>query len=63
MKTKRFEKKLLFNKETIADLNNGQLADVKGGATGTCISFCICPNTRPTFGCPTCKVDIYTNCG
>ncbi len=63
MKTKRFEKKLRFNKETIADLDKGQLGDVKGGDTGTCISFCVCHNTRPTFGgCPTCRIDIDTNC-
>lgn len=62
MKTKKFEKKLELNKTTIADLGMGDLEKIKGGATGTCISIVACPNTNPTKACPSCRVDINTQC-
>lgn len=46
MKKIKIEKKLSLNKELIANLNNKQLAELKGGdstITRTC----------PTYGCPT----------
>jgi hypothetical protein len=58
MKAKKSEKKLVLNKKTIADLH---LNAIKGGATGGCISYKVCPNTNPTL-CPSCAVDRFTNC-
>jgi hypothetical protein len=31
MKTKKFQKKLTFNKQTVADLNIDEMADIHGG--------------------------------
>jgi hypothetical protein len=47
MKTKNFKKRLTLNKKTIVNLDNGQLAQAKGGATAT-----TCETCSPT--CETC---------
>jgi hypothetical protein len=65
MKSKNFKKKLVLNKKSIADLNNGQLGLVKGGmiappsllplCTVTCQTQCIYTGYCATcvLGCPT----------
>jgi hypothetical protein len=49
MKTKNFKKRLTLNKKTIANLNNGELAQAKGGGLTpscptceTCLTYCSC---------------------
>jgi hypothetical protein len=39
MKTKRFDKKLVLNKTTIADLSNLEMNAVQGGTTLLCTHF------------------------
>lgn len=56
MKTKTFKKKLNLNKNTIADLSNGQLGHVKGGCVDT---FPSCP-IKPVSEDPTCLVTCAT---
>lgn len=43
MKIKKFQKKVGLKKETVANLNSGQLGNVKGGIelTSNC-TFCYC---------------------
>jgi hypothetical protein len=50
MKIKKFEKQMVLTKQTIANLNNGQLGIVKGGIISepyySCVTQCIgetCP--------------------
>ena len=57
MKTKVFTKKLNFNKETIADLNHGEMSHALGGASkvicthgGACTNDC---ETFPVLECTT----------
>jgi len=58
MKPKKFNKKLVLRKKTIADLSNGRLDNVKGGFTpspchisdDTCLITCRTCNTCDT--CP-----------
>ena len=60
MKTKKFEKKLFFNKKTIADLNNGELKNVHAGEQ----SLAYQKVDTEVVGCPTaipCTA-AYTNC-
>ena len=40
MKTEKFRKKLTFKKQTIAQLGNEELKDIKGGTTVTEIYHC-----------------------
>jgi hypothetical protein len=62
MKTKKFEKKLGLNKETIANLKKDQLDHLKGGKPddksllGTCPFFsqCGCVETLTCETCDTC---------
>jgi hypothetical protein len=76
MKTKNFNKKLTFNKKTVADLNNLQLGRVMGYGTGvepnlltdyTCIATCpatcdvSCNGTCVTCTC-TCYTDLLQQC-
>ncbi|HLP47074.1 MAG TPA: class I lanthipeptide [Candidatus Kapabacteria bacterium] len=54
MKTKRFNKKLVLNKKTIADLSNFEMGKIQGGLIttsrlGTCFET-IC--TRCETNCP-----------
>jgi len=50
MKPKKFSKRLSLNKKTIADLNNGQLDNVKGGLTqNPCPGTVDCPFS---YTCP-----------
>jgi hypothetical protein len=42
MKTKKFRKKLLLNKKTIANMNNNEMLSVKGGLPNTDYTFCTC---------------------
>ena len=50
MKIKKFHKKLVLNKETIAHLGNSEQDVVKGGApTTSCRSWCYC--TMTDYGC------------
>ena len=55
MKSKKFNKKLALNKETITNLTDKELKDVHGhGACGPA-SFLVCPteDTGCTLFCPT----------
>lgn len=52
MKTKKLNKKLILNKETLVNLNAQELFKVQGGATTetrTCPSWCntLCPERCP----------------
>ncbi len=52
MKTKKLEKKLLLSKETISNLNAGEMNRVLGGETLdelTCISKCATDCLCPTY--------------
>ena len=63
MKTKRFEKKLVLNKKTIAHLENQGMHAVQGGATLACtIVTCGEPYTGEPIGCGTRKSDCCTPC-
>lgn len=69
MKARKFSKKLVLNKKTIANLNNGEMRIAYGGAptqipvppspeTKTCDpppdpTSCVC--TDPITGCPACR--------
>jgi natural product precursor len=72
MKTKNFSKKLVLKKKTVANLNTGEMNDVKGG-TGffcqtdatctfdcsdhyTCLSYMPCDDTLDVVACPYCTV-------
>ncbi|MCP5046188.1 MAG: hypothetical protein GY940_03390 [bacterium] len=57
MKIKKFDKKLVLNKELVANLGNGDLKEAKGG-----IKLPPVGATNPTIGCMTCMMDIWTNC-
>jgi len=62
MKTKKFGKKLVINKKTVANLNNGDMSNAKGGATYTC-EPCDTMLTCHRFCCETffCPQDPVTN--
>ena len=47
MKNKRVEKKLVFSKETISDLSQNKMDEIKGGITNGCITLNI--NVHCTF--------------
>jgi len=49
MKTKKFDKKLALNKTTVANLNNAQMNDLKGGAPNTRITCPICDTLESCF--------------
>lgn len=51
MKVKKFIKRLVINKETVADLNDDSMAEVKGGCYKT-----ICPSCVTDF--ELCSIDI-----
>lgn len=56
MKTKKFERRrLALSKRTITNLDNVQLAHIKGGETDTeftCQTYCFtCNSTCPVFSC------------
>jgi len=59
MKTKTFNKKLVLNKSTVADLGSGRMNKVKGGSpTNDCTTQAghICEDTcNPTTAVP-CKI-------
>ncbi|MDQ1352210.1 MAG: hypothetical protein QG657_2516 [Acidobacteriota bacterium] len=62
MKTKKATKKLVINKETISNLNKGEMGEAKGGTEYTqdpCDTFITCKR----FCCETflCMTDPYTN--
>ncbi len=69
MKTKTFDKKLVLNKNTIADLDTGEMNDVFGGGTRITVSKCgeetclpvFCPTAHP-LGCPSAPWTNCTNC-
>jgi hypothetical protein len=58
MKTKRMVKKLVLNKQTVLDLTEDKMDEIKGGITNTCIS--IFP-TPCTMGCPA-SWEVKTQC-
>lgn len=65
MKIKKFHKKLVLNKRTIAHLSNSEQDVVKGGAvTRTCPSVQLCTNTDQECGttCPRTGVPICAEC-
>ena len=49
MKAKKFDKKLAFNKKTIADLSNREMGRIQGGIPSG--------NT-----CPNCQITNYSRC-
>jgi len=52
MKKKSFQKRLTLNKKTVANLNAGQLGQLKGGNTGdTNCRTCDCPTAQ--YNCTT----------
>jgi len=57
MKTKSFSKKLMLNKKTIVNLENGEMNDVQGGVpeSTTAVSIvtncCFCNFSRPDMPC------------
>lgn len=53
MKSKKLEKKLFFNRETIANLSVDKQSEIRGGATRLCTDAETCGFTM----CP------YTDCG
>lgn len=57
MKTKNFNKKLVFNKKTIVNLNNAEVNGIKGG-----ISFTYCIRTCPTPNSAVCQVSFFGDC-
>jgi bacteriocin-like protein len=63
MKKVKFNGKLSLNKETIANLNNNELNNVKGGAEDTKGPNCVI-NTKASCGscgvCPT--TDLWSDC-
>jgi hypothetical protein len=62
MKTKNLKKKLVLNKDTIANLANGDMKAVYGGATerATCATGCL--NTFCASNCAICLTDQYSGC-
>jgi natural product precursor len=50
MKPKKFEKKLALNKKSVANLNDRELNNVRGGATYTCY-VTNCPATYFDWSC------------
>jgi len=62
MKTKKISQRLILNKKTVANLNPGAMAELKGG----------CDKTSPLSGCgpysnytclaETCPTDCYQTC-
>jgi hypothetical protein len=59
MKTKIFDKKLNLNKQTIADLKDGQMNKIKGGVNTKDRTLCA---TRCISGCETITCCDYTVC-
>jgi natural product precursor len=56
MKTTKFSKKLVLNKKTVANLENGEMKKVQGGKT---VVSCPCPDTE---FCPTWIFTICSPC-
>ena len=52
MKSKRFNKKMVLNKKTVANLNNGEMREVNGGNQ-------ICPD-KITYQAGSCPTVCYT---
>ena len=48
MKARKFSKKLVLNKKTIANLNNGEMRIAYGGAPTQVPAY---PKTQPTYKC------------
>jgi len=59
MKTKKLSAKLIFNKETVASLENREMNSALGGATA--LSVCNCMKTIKV-GCIFYKSDEYVSC-
>jgi len=55
MKNKTFTKKLVLNKNTIANLGNKEMREILGGELTVdqtiCVTNCVCPSIRPSK-CP-----------
>lgn len=56
MKTKGFNKKLIFKKQTISNLENKQLDDVQGGRPPTSVWLSVCVTVCDT-DCGPCPTD------
>jgi hypothetical protein len=64
MKTKRFYKKLVLNKKTIADLSGSIMGNVNGGIGEKTAIVTNCALCQPTQTCsPTCGVTCGVTCG
>lgn len=60
MKTKKLNKKLALNKNTVADLNSGNMNKAQGGDGPTsvgvlCENTCLCPTTHGVICHDTCE--------
>jgi hypothetical protein len=58
MKTKKFSRKLMLNKKTVANLNGNLMGRVRGGYQNTqtdscCLVHTDCPDCTQTCNCPT----------
>lgn len=73
MKSKKFHRRLVLNKTTVADLNRGRMSRIYGGETegtcpfGTCTecqSVCLnkCPLTDPGGTGATCLMSVIKGC-
>ena len=70
MKQKKFTRKLMLNKETVADLNNDSMAAVKGGmytvrvtCPGYCDTYETCEDATICGECWTANPTICGGCG
>jgi hypothetical protein len=51
MKTEKFNKKLSFNKLTVANLGNSEMVKIKGEGTADSCLFSICPQPASCITC------------
>jgi len=55
MKPLKFNKKLRLNKRTVVDLNNHEMKNAYGGATGPGCETLLCEKSITTYTCVTCQ--------
>jgi hypothetical protein len=60
MKIKKFSKRLVFNKETIAHLDDTKLRQIQGGESDTVCSETFCTSNCPTNAC--CNTNCVYGC-
>jgi hypothetical protein len=66
MKTRKFEKKLALNKNTVANLNTGDMRWIRGGkvelASGESCPVCALTPRCETWDCPITSTVTYYTC-